>query len=390
MKHILELSAFLAVKEIWRNRARFLLVSLVIALITLLVLFIAALGEGLGNGNREYLSKLDADLIVYQAKSDFVISASRLDRDRLASIQRVAGVLDVGMLGTASGNLILPDQADPLKVALLGIEPGHTGEPQVVEGRQLGTKLADEAVIDRNTALRSDLQVGDILTLRVTQGTKDEFYELNVVGISDGQQYSLQPSIFVPFFTWERVRPKSEAEFNNEEPVGNVILVKLDDPQQVEAVSQRLADQVNNIEVASIDTAIQALPGYSAQQSTLNTQGGFTLFIGLLVIGGFFQIQILQKVAQIGVLKAIGTTNTIVAAAFIIQIFLVTLIGVAIGGFLSFLFSLTFPPTIPIVFNGTTSAIAIVALLLIGPLGGLVSIRYAVHIEPLKALGLSS
>ncbi len=390
MKHILELSAFLAVKEIWRNRARFLLVSLVIALITLLVLFIAALGEGLGNGNREYLSKLDADLIVYQAKSDFVISASRLDRDRLASIQRVAGVLDVGMLGTASGNLILPDQADPLKVALLGIEPGHTGEPQVVEGRQLGTKLADEAVIDRNTALRSDLQVGDILTLRVTQGTKDEFYELNVVGISDGQQYSLQPSIFVPFFTWERVRPKSEAEFNNEEPVGNVILVKLDDPQQVEAVSQRLADQVNNIEVASIDTAIQALPGYSAQQSTLNTQGGFTLFIGLLVIGGFFQIQILQKVAQIGVLKAIGTTNTIVAAAFIIQIFLVTLIGVAIGGFLSFLFSLTFPPTIPIVFNGTTSAIAIVALLLIGPLGGLVSIRYAVRIEPLKALGLSS
>jgi putative ABC transport system permease protein len=44
-------------------------------------------------------------------------------------------------------------------------------------------------------------------------------------------------------------------------------------------------------------------PGYSAQQSTLNTQGGFTLFIGILVIGGFFQIQILQKVAQIGVLN---------------------------------------------------------------------------------------
>jgi putative ABC transport system permease protein len=390
MKQVLGISAYLAVKEIWRNRARFLLVSLVIALITLLVLFIAALGEGLGNGNREYISKLDAQLIAYQAKSDFLISASRLDRDRLASIRRVAGVQDVGMLGTANANIILPGGGEPLKAALLGIEPGHVGEPPIVQGRPLSTKLADEVIIDRSTALRSGLQVGDPLRIRVTQGTRDEFYELRVVGISDGQQYALQPSIFVPFFTWEQVRPKSEAEVNSgNDPVGNVILIKVKDPAQAESVSQRISAQVNNIEIATIAAAIQALPGYSAQQSTLNTQGGFTLFIGLLVIGGFFQIQILQKVAQIGVLKAIGTTNTIVAATFIIQISLVTLIGVAIGGLLSFLFSLTFPPTVPIVFNGTTSAIAIAALLLIGPLGGLVSIRYAVRIEPLKALGLS-
>jgi putative ABC transport system permease protein len=194
----------------------------------------------------------------------------------------------------------------------------------------------------------------------------------------------------VPFFTWDRIRPKSEAEVGRSNPVANVILVKLQDPAQTEAVSQRLAAQVNSIETATLDKAIQALPGYSAQQSTLNTQGGFTLFIGVLVIGGFFQIQILQKVAQIGVLKAIGTANPIVAAASIIQIVVVTAIGVAVGALLAFLFSLTFPPTVPIVFNGTTSALAVVALLLIGPIGGLVSIRYAVRIEPLKALGLSS
>ena len=89
-------------------------------------------------------------------------------------------------------------------------------------------------------------------------------------------------------------------------------------------------------------------------------------------------------------MKAIGAANTIVAAASIIQIVVITVIGVLIGGLLTFLFSLTFPPTVPIVFNGTTSAIALIALLLIGPLGGLVSIRYAVKIEHLKALGLSS
>jgi len=389
MKQILTISTYLAVKEIWRNRGRFLLVSLVIALITLLVLFIAALGEGLGNGNREYISKLNADLVVFQGKSDFLIQASRLGRDRLAAVRRVDGVQDAGMFGASSVNLILADDNSTLKVAMLGVEPGHTGEPRVLEGSQLSTDLAEETLIDANTAIRTGLTVGDTLTVRVTQGTRDELFKLRVVGVTDGQQYSLQPSIFVPFFTWDRIRPKSEAEVNSLTSVANVFLVKLDDTAQVDVVSQRLTAQVGNIETADLKTTIQSLPGYSAQQSTLNTQGGFTLFIGILVIGGFFQIQILQKVSQIGVLKAIGTANPIVAASSIIQIVIVTVIGVVIGALLTFLFSLTFPPTVPIVFNGTTSAIAIIALLLIGPLGGLVSIRYAVKIEPLKALGLS-
>lgn len=389
MKQTLEISGFLALKEIWRNRSRFLLVSMVIALITLLVLFIAALGEGLGNGNREYISKLDAELITYQSKSDFLIAASRLSKDRLAAIRRVDGVADVGMLGTANATLILPGDEEPLKVALLGVQPGHTGEPDAVQGEQLSTDLANEVIIDKNTALRTDLKVGDDLTLRATQGTKDEFYTLRIVGIADGQQYSLQPSVFVPFYTWDRIKPKSEAEINSSNPVANVILVKLNDPDAIEEVSASIMSQVNNVETATLKQAIQALPGYSAQQSTLNLQGGFTLFIGVLVIGGFFQIQILQKVAQIGVLKAIGTANPVVALASILQIVVVTMIGVAIGGFLTFLFSLSFPPTVPIVFNGTTTAIAVIALLLIGPLSGLVSTRYAVRIEPLKALGLS-
>jgi putative ABC transport system permease protein len=390
MKQTFSVSTYLALKEIWRNRGRFLLVSLVIALITLLVLFIAALGEGLGNGNREYISKLDGELIVYQAKSDFLIAASRLDIDRVDEVRHVAGVADAGMIGTASATLILDGDAEPLKAALLGVEPGHVGEPAVVDGHQLTGDDADEVIIDRNTAIRTGLAVGDELTLRVTQGTEDVFFMLEIVGVSDGRQYSLQPSIFVPFQTWDRIRPQSEAELNFADATANVIAVRLVDPEAVEVMQQEIAARVDNVDVATLKEAIQALPGYSAQQSTLNTQGGFTLFIGILVIGGFFQIQILQKVSQIGVLKAIGTSNPIVAWSSVIQIVVITVVGVAIGGLMTFLFSLFFPPTVPIVFNGATSAFALAALLVIGPVGGLVSIRYAVRIEPLKALGLNS
>jgi putative ABC transport system permease protein len=382
------LAWYLAFKEIWRNKGRFLLISMVIALITLLVLFIAALGEGLGSGNREYISKLDGQLLVYLEKSDFIVGASRLDRGLITQVRRVEGVQAAGPLAASNTAIILPG-GKVLKTALLGVEPGQPGEPVVIQGRQLGTDLANEVILDRNVVLRTKIKLGDRITIRSTQGTKDEFYTLTVVGISDKQSYSLAPSIVVPYFTWEHVRPKSEAEIQNSAYTVNAIVVKLKDPAQADAVKERLLNQVKNIEVANLATAIQNIPGYSAQQSTLQTQGAFTLLIGVLVIGGFFQIQVLQKVPQIGVLKAIGATDPTVGFSSVLQILVVTALGVAIGGGLTYLLSLGFPPAVPIVFDGPTSAIAIAALLLIGPLGGIVSVRYAVRIEPLKALRLS-
>lgn len=380
------LATYLAIKEVIRNKGRFLLVALVIALITLLVLFIAALGEGLANGNRQYVANLDAQLVVFLAKSDYSISASRLERNTLDAVRRTDGVADAGPIYTSSTEIVsLPE---PLKVSLLGVEAGRPGMPAILEGRGFRGGVAREAVMDRNVALRSGLQIGDVIQIRSTQGTRDQFSELELVGLVDGQSYFFQPTIFVPPITWEKIRPQSEAELASDTPYPNIIAVKLLDPAQADAMSTRLVDRVSDIEVADIETTINTIPGYSAQQSTVQTQGIFTLLIGILVIGGFFQIQVLQKVPQIGILKAIGSSNGVVGLSAVIQIIVVTAIGVGIGAGMTYLFSLGFPPTIPLVFNGTRSLIAVALLLLIGPLGGMVSIIYAVRIEPLKALRL--
>ncbi|HNM35712.1 MAG TPA: ABC transporter permease [Anaerolineales bacterium] len=380
------LATYLALKEVFRNRGRFLLVALVIALITMLVLFIAALGEGLGNGNRQYIANLDADLIVFLEKSDYIISASRLEVNTARSIRRVEGVADAGAIYTSSTEIVSLEE--PLKVSMLGVEPGRPGMPTILEGREFRTGEAREAVIDRNVALRSDIKIGDTIRIRSTQGTDDEFYELKVVGLVDGQSYTFQPTIFVPPATWEKIRPQSESDMVSDTPYPNVVAVKLQDPTQIDAMSARLMERIPNIEVADIQTTISNIPGYSAQQGTVQTQAVFTLLIGTLVIGGFFQIQILQKVPQIGVLKAIGSANGMVGLSAVIQIIVVTAMGVGIGSGLTYFFSLGFPPTIPIVFNGVNSLIAVILLLLIGPIGGMVSIIYAVRIEPLKALRL--
>src|SRR5512147_2869505 len=139
------LAFYLALKEVFRNRGRFFLVSLVIALITLLVLFIAALGEGLANGNRQYVANLDAHLIVFLEKSDYIISSSRLETNTARAVRRVDGVADAGPIYTSSTEIV--SLKTPLKVSLLAAESGRPGMPAIIEGQEFRSGQARETVI---------------------------------------------------------------------------------------------------------------------------------------------------------------------------------------------------------------------------------------------------
>jgi putative ABC transport system permease protein len=292
----------------------------------------------------------------------------------------------VGPIGFSSASIVFADGAKPLDVSLIGIEPGRPGDPIVKQGRTFESRRANEVVLDLNAALRARLKPGDEVTLKTVRGTKEELHTLRVAGISDGQQYSLRPSVFAPDVTWDKIRAKGADA--GEDLTYNIIAMKLNDPSRVKEIQQIIPQRVERVETADLVTAYKKTPGYAEQQATLDTQRIFTLIIGVLVIGGFFQIQTLQKVPQIGMLKAIGAPSRTVAIASIFQVTVVTIIGVAIGTAATLLLAANFPVTVPIVFKANTATAAIVSLLLIGPIGGLVSVRYSVRIEPLRALGL--
>jgi ABC-type antimicrobial peptide transport system permease subunit len=89
-------------------------------------------------------------------------------------------------------------------------------------------------------------------------------------------------------------------------------------------------------------------------------------------------------------LKAIGATNLTIAMSFVLQIIYTTILGVTMGVIGTFALSLGLPPTVPISFTVESAALAIASLLVIGPLGGLVSLFILLRVEPLTALGLAS
>lgn len=381
---------FLALSEIRRNRTRFLLVAAIIALITTLLLFVSALAEGLGSGNVAGIRKIDAKLLVFQEGAKLSLNASTLPLERRRQVARVSGVDDVAPLGFSSATIPAAQvkAGAPLDVALVGVEPGRVGEPPAVLGRQLNGTRERSAVIDRGTQLRTGLGIGDTLILRTVQNTREELYDLTVVGVTDDRPFSLRPTVFVPLLTWDRVRPGPLPEAERD-VIPNVLAVRVRPEADVAALARAISSEVRDVEVATLESAAQATPGFKEQQSTLSTQEGFTWLIGLLVVGVFFQIVTLQKVAQYGVLKAMGASNRLIVSSALLQMVVVTAVGVAAGSIGAWLLSLAVPATLPLVWPLNTVVATVASLIVMGPLGGLLSVRIILRVEPLTALGLA-
>jgi putative ABC transport system permease protein len=383
---------YLATKEMLRNKVRYAVVILTVALITLLVLFTAALGDGLALTGKEYIENIDAELILFQDDVDVSIPASQLNRARLNNIRRVAGVDDVGPIGFAMASILLEGDGtrDKIDVSLIGVEPGKPGAPPVFEGVELHSTRANEVLLDQHVLDRADIPIGSSIDLKVVQGAEEEVYSLKVIGYTQGQHYFFLPGIFVPLRTWERIRPRPDLDETDADITFNIAAVKLENPDTWPEMIDFIERNVDGVQLTDPVTTYQATQGFTEMQSIIDTQQRFVVLIIMLVIGSFFQIQTLQKVAQIGMLKIIGASNWVVATTLLVQVMLTTVIGVLLGGLAVWAIAVSLPPGIPAVFDGTKVAVAAITLLVSGPVAGLVALRTVLKVEPLTAIGLGA
>ncbi|MEM7134323.1 MAG: ABC transporter permease [Chloroflexota bacterium] len=383
---------YLATKEILRNKVRFITIILIVALITLLVIFLAALSDGLALSAKEYIEGIDAELVVFQDDVDLQIPTSRLGRSKLNDLERIEGIQAVGPIGVSSGAVMLSSAAglEKINVTLIGVMPGKPGSPSAYAGSELVDERGEEVVIDQRLLDRADIPLGSRLTIKVIQGAEEQLYELTVIGHTEGQFINFGPSIFVPLTVWDRVKSQENpGGGSGPDLLFNLAAIKLNEPERAPQIATVIEERVNRVEVTDLVSTYEATQGFQDMQQIIGTQQNFVLLIVLLIIGSFFQIQALQKVAQIGMLKAIGASNRLVSLSLLAQVILTTLLGLLIGGSIVLVLAQIIPPTIPVVFDGQKIATAMISLLVIGPLAGIVAIRTLLKVEPLKALGLS-
>jgi len=111
------LATYLAVKEVFRNKDASSSSRWSSPWITMLVCSLPRWGEGLSNANRQYVANLDAQLIVFLEKSDYLINASRLETNTVKISPASGGVADAGPIYISNSEIVsLPE---PLKISML-------------------------------------------------------------------------------------------------------------------------------------------------------------------------------------------------------------------------------------------------------------------------------
>jgi putative ABC transport system permease protein len=122
----------------------------------------------------------------------------------------------------------------------------------------------------------------------------------------------------------------------------------------------------------------------------VNTLRVFGFLIGTLVVGIFFYVLTMQKVAQIGLLKALGASSAYIFRQLLTQVLAVTVLGVAVSVPLAYATGTVLgrlPKTVPIAFTGDTFVVTSVLIVVTGVIGALFSVRQLARVDPIIALG---
>lgn len=364
----------IGILEIWRRKTQFSLIALIVTLISYLVIMINGLGVGLNELAGSALLNFNADAIAYSDKGGLSVIRSEIGPDTVEAASTAPGVQVSAAIGYVAANYEREDGRIK-SLALMGYDPGTIGEPHLTSGRLLEPTDAYALVADKGLLSAAGLAVGDSLTMRLRL-TSAEFV---IVGEADEGSFFFQPTAYVLREIWQELKYGALPE--TEQPAASIVLLK----------GRHLAGlKGDGFEVVDKSTAFANIEGVAGQQSTVVSLRLFGYVIGGLVIGSFFYVLTMQKVPQIGVLKAIGASGFFVFRQILTQVLVIWAIGLAVSIPLAYLTERalqTAPDGVPIAFTTGTFLITSASLLVTAVAGAALSGWQVSRIDPIIALG---
>jgi putative ABC transport system permease protein len=354
---------FLALREIRHAKLRFALITGVIVMVSSLVFILSGLANGLATGNSAALDALPIDSMVISNGSDYQLDRSSLPMDVVDTVREQEGVTDASPFGASAGNVRNPESDQIIGVSMIAVDPDGFAAPEPEEGDPLsGTGhgvVIDQTLVDEGVA------IGDTLL------TDPGEIELTVVGTISGRSYRLAPTLYMPISLWQEVQSQGNGR---EASAINAVLVQ----GEVEAPG--------NTVVASKSQIIENLPGYSEQALTLLLIQVFLVVIAAGIVASFFYIITLQKMPELGVMKAIGTKTAYIARALILQLTALGLVGVIVGTAIACLVQIAIGTAVPFDLDANQFFIFGGILLLVAILGTLLSLQRIARVDPLDAI----
>jgi len=358
--------------ELRRRKVQYGLIALIVTLISYLVLMINGLGVGLNVLAGSALKNFDADAIAYADSAGLSVIRSELSDDALAALEAEPGVDQSAAIGYVAANY-RQDDGKIDSAAFIGYDPGTIAEPRVTDGRALAPEDSDGLLADKSFLKASGLSIGDTLEVSVRLTTRT----FRIVGEIDEGAFFFQPVVYMLRSSWQDLKYGEGAAGPN----ASVILLKGDDLVGRDPAGFEIVDKA---------TAFANIEGVSGQQSTVQALRLFAYLVGALVIGVFFYVLTLQKVPQIGVLKAIGASNFFVFRQVLLQVMAIAVVGLAVALPLTIATDRLLqqaPDSVPIAFTTGTFVTTTLALLVTAVVGAAFSGRQVLKTDAMIALG---
>jgi putative ABC transport system permease protein len=362
---------FLAIRELWRSKLKFGLLSAAVGLLVFLLLFLGTLSGTLLSSYIGAIDNATADLLVFSDDSRRNVQASRLTPEDVDVAREAAGVTDAA--GLSEATLTVRIEGESADLSLWGTTPGGPGDVPVIEGRPASS---GEVVVDVS-AKGEGIVIGSVLDLVETQR------QLRVVGYTENRQYSVLPTGYTPQQEWDGI---FRATFPGAPTTPlNIIAIEIDGDADAQTVISGIDDTLVNADSTTPSEAAESAPGVSSISTSFNLIVGITFGIVVVVIGFFFTILAVQKRKSFVMLRAVGSSRRYLGWSVLLQIIVTMVLGTLFG--YVFLWGATFASSesFPLTINVAGIAVTSIAVLIASVIAGAFSLRRALAVDPAQA-----
>lgn len=373
---------FLAIKEMQKEKSRFILIICIVMLISYLVFFLTGLAYGLAKDNVTAVEMWNANKIVLKSGTNANISASMMDKTALDNFSKYE-ISPINLARVVAYKNSNESKENTINIAMIGLNQDSKAYPEVIEGNKPKNNnqvLASVSLRDEN-----NINIGDKLLISMNNR------EYEVVGFTKEAKFNVSSVIYTELneSSANALSFVKDESTKNETDTDDTSGATKNIPERISGI---LVHGENNLksndtyEVINVEEFIKEIPGYLAQVLTFGLMIGFLILISTIVLGVFMYIITIQKKQTFGIMKVQGISNTYISKSVINQTFLVSVVGVLIGLGLNLLSALFLPNTVPFKSNYIFYGIISIVIVIISLIGAIFSVKGVTKVDPLEVL----
>ncbi|MBU3110287.1 ABC transporter permease [Clostridium lacusfryxellense] len=358
----------LAWKELKHSKAKYLLIESIIILMIFMVIFLSGLANGLARAVSASIENADAKHYVISNDAENLIGTSSLPTDVLKQVSSMT-TDNVTNLDIQRTSLTADGNDKKLDVTYFAIDPNGFLSPHITQGKAMSNSGTEYNIVLNDSFNDDSIAVGDVVE-DSSSGIK-----MTVAGFTRDEMYGHSPVGFISTETYSAINIKLNPSFSEKY---KAIAIQGSDIDNIRITGASVVDK---------DTIVDNLPGYQAEQLTINMILWVLVVISAAILGVFFYVITIQKLKQFGILKAIGIRMSELTSMIIAQVLILALFGVVIGNFLAFGMASMLPSSMPFHLEIPIVIIISVVFIVITLFTSLLSIRKVAKIDPIIIIG---